>query len=147
MTILCFALLFIFVSPRLNDGGQTRWEQNPGFEFTCRGPLLRTEDWDFLSMMIEDMTHLNMRKWRHKNIKLIKIEDEEICKTLFNSNYIGACLNKLCTVILVGGFRYAENFSVTTLKTVLGTWIEGFVLGVWGSQIFTLRIVSTNFGW
>ena len=49
---------------------------------------------------------------------------------LFNSNYFGACLNKLCTIILLGGFGNTENFSVRTLRTVLRTRIEDFVLGV-----------------
>ena len=39
------------------------------------------------------------------------IEDEETCNMLFNSNYFGACLNKLCTVILLGGFGNTESFS------------------------------------
>ena len=97
-------------------------------------------------MRIEDMTHLNVRKWRHKNIKLIKIEDEETCNMLFNSNYFGAFLNEFCTVILLGGFGNTENFSVRTLRTVLRTRIENFVLGVWGSQMLTVRIVRTHLG-
>ena len=87
-------------------------------------------------MRIEDMTHLNMRKWRRKNIKLFMIEDEETCNMLFN----------VCTVILLGGFGNTENFSVRTLRTVLKTRIEDFALGEWGSQILTVRIVRTNLG-
>ena len=63
------------------------------------------------------------------NIKLIMIEDEETRNILFNSNYFGACLNKLCTIILLGAFRNTEHFtfSVRTLRTVLMTRIEDFV--------------------
>ena len=41
------------------------------------------------------MTHLDIRKWRYKNIKLhvIMIEDGETCNMLTNSNCFGACLN------------------------------------------------------
>ena len=31
-------------------------------------------------MRIGDVKNFNMRKWRHKNIKIIKIEDEQTCK-------------------------------------------------------------------
>ena len=57
-------------------------------------------------------------------------EDEETCNMLFNSNYFGACLNKLCTIILLEGFGNTENFSDRTLRTVLRMRIEDFVLGV-----------------
>ena len=42
--------------------------------------FLGTDDYDFLSMRIGDVKNFNMRKWRHKNIKIIKIEDEQTCK-------------------------------------------------------------------
>ena len=58
------------------------------------------------------------------------IEDEETFNMLYNSNYFGACLNRLCTVILLGGFGNTENFSVRKLRTVLRTRIEDFVIGV-----------------
>ena len=73
------------------------------------------------------MTHLNMRK----NIKLIMSEDEETCNMLFDFNYFGACLNKLCIVTLLrGGFGNTENFSDRKLRTVLRMRIEDLVLGV-----------------
>ena len=44
------------------------------------------------------------------------------------------------------GFGNTENFSVRTLRTVLRTRIEDFVLRVWGFQILTVRIVRTHLG-
>ena len=69
------------------------------------------------------------------------IEDEETCNMLFNSNYFGACLNKLCTVILLGGFGNTEKFSVRTLSTR----IEDFALR-FCTKILTVRIVRTHLG-
>ena len=53
--------------------------------------------------------------------------DEGTGNMLFDSNYFGACLNKLCTVTVLRGFGNTEKFNVKTLRTVLRTRIEDFV--------------------
>ena len=113
---------------------------------TCWGSyqaFLRTEDWDFLSMRIEDMTHLNMRKWRHNNTKLIMIEDDETCDMLFHSNYFGSCLNKLCTVIASGLWKYWK-FYCQNIENSPEDKNRGFCTR--SVRILTVRIVRTHLG-
>ena len=51
------------------------------------------------------MKHLNMRKLKHKNNKIIRIEDEETCNMFFTSTCFGALLNRLYIVILLGALK------------------------------------------
>ena len=80
------------------------------------------EDWSYDTFKYEEV------KTQEYQTNLI-IEDDETCNMITNSNYFGACLNRLWTVVLLGGFGNTERFSVRTLSTVLRTRIEDFVLG------------------
>ena len=106
-------------------------------------------------MRIEDMKHLNMRMWRHKNIKITKIEDEKTCNMCFTPICFWAFLNKFSTVrsrsntpsSYCSGAQPALKFLVPEhLEKYPEDGKRGFCIRVWGFQILAVRIVRTDFG-
>ena len=53
----------------------------------------------------EDRGYRTLKYEEVKNIKIIKVEDEEICKMCFTSTCFEAFLEKLSTVIVLEGFQ------------------------------------------